>query len=196
MDHLIACAADLFLTNGYHKVSLDRIAREARVAVRTIYLKFGGKAGLFGAVVRTHRAELFAAMPHIMEPGERELSDVLVSFAQHYLALVTSERSLALLRLVIAEAPRAPDVCLSFMHSGPETIVALLTDFFSHPQVLCQLRSDLSPEHLARHLISCLLGDHLSRLLSYPTPGREAGLTPDIHTALTLFLKGARRYLP
>jgi TetR/AcrR family transcriptional repressor of mexJK operon len=56
LDQLIACAADLFLKNGYHKVSLSLIAREARVAVRTIYLKFGGKAGLFAAVVHAHRA--------------------------------------------------------------------------------------------------------------------------------------------
>ena len=47
MENLLHTAGCLFLEKGYGKVSLEMIAREAHVAVRTIYVKFGGKAGLF-----------------------------------------------------------------------------------------------------------------------------------------------------
>jgi TetR/AcrR family transcriptional repressor of mexJK operon len=131
-----------------------------------------------------------------MELGGRELRDVLFNFAERHLALVTSQRSLALLRLVIAEAPFAPDVCRSFMQSGPETTVLLLTGFLSQPEVSRQLRSDVSPEHLARHFINCLMGNHLSRLLLYPACDEGAALPSDIDAVLTLFLDGSRRRLP
>jgi TetR/AcrR family transcriptional repressor of mexJK operon len=48
---LLQVAARLFLKNGYTKTSLESIARAAHVAVRTIYVKFGGKAGLLDAVL-------------------------------------------------------------------------------------------------------------------------------------------------
>ena len=42
-QELLQVAATLFLKNGYTKTSLESIARAAHVAVRTIYVKFGGK---------------------------------------------------------------------------------------------------------------------------------------------------------
>ena len=47
---LLHTAKRLFLEKGYSKVSLEMIAREAHVAVRTIYVKFGGKAGLLSLI--------------------------------------------------------------------------------------------------------------------------------------------------
>ena len=55
LQELVAIAGELFLEKGYSKVSLDMIARRARVAVRTIYVKFGGKSGLFREVLLSAR---------------------------------------------------------------------------------------------------------------------------------------------
>ena len=62
-QNLLETAGCLFLRKGYGKVSLEMIAREAHVAVRTIYVKFGGKSGLFNAVIEQRRAAYFATMP-------------------------------------------------------------------------------------------------------------------------------------
>ena len=51
-DRLLDTAFSLFLEYGYGNLSLETIARDARVSMRTIYSQFGGKAGLFGAVIR------------------------------------------------------------------------------------------------------------------------------------------------
>jgi TetR/AcrR family transcriptional repressor of mexJK operon len=192
MDCLVACAGDLFLKHGYHKVSLSLIAREARVAVRTIYLKFGGKAGLFHAVVRSQREALLGDIVP-MAPGTSDLREVLFDFALRYLRLVTSERSVAIQRLVIAEAPNAPEVSRSFMQAGPEPTLAMLSQFFSQADVRSQLRSDFSAEEMARYLMTCLLGDH-SYLLCYSGSPRTGEVS---HTAtraaLGLFLDGCRK---
>jgi hypothetical protein len=62
MQDLLDVAARLFLANGYTRTSLESIARAARVAVRTIYVKFGGKAGLLDAVL-VAQARPFFRMP-------------------------------------------------------------------------------------------------------------------------------------
>jgi AcrR family transcriptional regulator len=49
--HMLASAGVLFRAHGYAAVSMPVIAREADVAVETIYRGFGSKAGLFKAVV-------------------------------------------------------------------------------------------------------------------------------------------------
>src|SRR4051812_25167327 len=65
MQNLVATAGQLFLSKGYGNVSLEMIAREAHVAVRTIYVKFGGKAGLFNAVIVANRSRFFSDMSQI-----------------------------------------------------------------------------------------------------------------------------------
>ncbi|WP_219837446.1 helix-turn-helix domain-containing protein [Paenibacillus sp. R14(2021)] len=52
---LLHLAAALFAERGYGKVSLEMIAREAHVAVRTIYVKFGGMAGILKAIIEDER---------------------------------------------------------------------------------------------------------------------------------------------
>lgn len=48
---ILATAGALFRERGYAGVSMPGIAREAGVAVETIYRAFGSKAGLFSAVI-------------------------------------------------------------------------------------------------------------------------------------------------
>ena len=69
MHDLIHTAGQLFLKHGYRNVSLEMLAREAHVAVRTIYVKFGGKAGLLNAVLVANRERFFNT--HDMEQDQR-----------------------------------------------------------------------------------------------------------------------------
>src|SRR4051794_2571857 len=48
---LLATAFELFITHGYADVTLAMVAQEAHVAVRTIYVKFGGKEELLRAII-------------------------------------------------------------------------------------------------------------------------------------------------
>jgi TetR/AcrR family transcriptional repressor of mexJK operon len=190
--YLLDCAAVLFIDLGYHKVSLATIAREARVAVRTIYVKFGGKAGLFNAVLQAHRDRLFMDLPPL-DAGGRALDAILGDFARHFLRCMTSERALALQRRVIADALDDPSLSPGFMQAGVEPVLLLLAEFFSRPDVACQLRTDLPPKRLARHFLSCLMGDHLCWLLeasAYHAPDRAEAAVGD---AVRLFLDGCRQ---
>ena len=47
----MAAATELFLADGYVTTTLEAVARRARVAARTVYVRFGTKAALFKRVV-------------------------------------------------------------------------------------------------------------------------------------------------
>jgi AcrR family transcriptional regulator len=50
-QRIVAGATELFLADGYVATTLEAVARHARVAARTVYVRFGTKAALFKRVV-------------------------------------------------------------------------------------------------------------------------------------------------
>jgi AcrR family transcriptional regulator len=67
---VVAAARELFADAGFHRVSLDEIARRADVARATVYHQFGSKLGVLGAVVEDYeqRAGL-ATLAELVETG-------------------------------------------------------------------------------------------------------------------------------
>lgn len=188
---LMEAAIDLFLEHGYAGVSLKAIARRARVAVRTIYVKFGGKAGLFSRAMVYERERMQGSEP-ALEADWRPMPEVLREFGRRYHARVFSPRADALLRVVIGEASRHPDLALAFFNAGPAVTRASLVRYFSRPDIRASLRGDLSPDKLAAYLLSCLCGDQFGRV----TPGMPREPAPDererqLERALALFLSAA-----
>ena len=69
-ERVVGAARRLFAEAGFHRVSLDEIARRADVARATVYHQFGSKLGVLGAVVEDYeqRAGL-AALAELVESG-------------------------------------------------------------------------------------------------------------------------------
>lgn len=164
---LLHTAAKLFLEKGYSKVSLEMIAREAHVAVRTIYVKFGGKAGLLNAVITNGRAHFFAGMTD-MEADPRPFRAVMDDFALRFLELVTAPAFVSLHRMVVAEARTTPELAETFYQAGPLRTREELTRFFARPDIRAQLRPEVPLETLTVHVIACIMGDTMVRML-FPT---------------------------
>ncbi len=163
MQDLIDAAARLFLTNGYTRTSLEAIARAARVAVRTIYVKFGGKAGLLDAVLLSRRDEFF----HIndMEQDLRPFREVVDDFARRFFDLLCQDQLIAMQRVVIAEAGDNPELAHTYYDAGPRLTRAMLERFFARPDVRAQLRTDLPFEQLPAILLSAISGDAMQRFV-------------------------------
>lgn len=191
LQNLLNTAAQLFLEKGYGKVSLEMIAREAHVAVRTIYVKFGGKAGLLNAVIAEGRARFFGGMLN-METDTRSIEEILTDFSLRFVELVSLPSFCSLHRMVIAEAGSTPELAQTFYQAGPKQTREQLARFFGRADIKAQIRSELPPELLAVHLLNCLLGDQTTRLLFEPeVPRTEAENLAHVQQAITLFLHGA-----
>jgi AcrR family transcriptional regulator len=191
MHDLIETAGRLFLENGYTKVSLEAIARQAHVAVRTIYVKFGGKAGLLNAVMASRRETLFRIADMRSDP--RPLKDIVDDFARHFLDLLRAPEAIAMQRVVIAEAPRNPELAETFFEAGPKLTQDLLDAFFARPDIRAQLRADLPFEQLPTLLMNCIAGDQTSRFL-FPqaVQSREESLR-ELDARLAVFYRGILR---
>ena len=190
LQNLLDTAAHLFLEKGYGKVSLEMIAREAHVAVRTIYVKFGGKAGLLNAVIAAGRARFFGGVFN-METDMRPIEDILSDFSVRFVELLSLPSFCSLHRMVIAEASTTPELAQTFYQAGPKQTREQLAVFFSRPDVKAQIRSELTPELLAVHLLNCLLGDQTTRLLFEPAvPRTPAENLAHVKEAISLFLHG------
>ncbi|CDG81760.1 TetR/AcrR family transcriptional regulator [Janthinobacterium agaricidamnosum] len=190
LEHLLDTAGCLFLQHGYGKVSLESIAREAHVAVRTIYVKFGGKAGLFNAVVERRRSAYFSTMT-AMDADRRPMQEILGDFALRFVRLINKPEAVRLNRMVVAEAEASPELALTFHKVGPGQTRELLIRFFSRPAIRSHFREQVPVDMLALHLINCLMGDQMSRLLFPSThmPSDQESRR-NAEQGLDLFFKG------
>lgn len=106
-DAILDAAADLFLESGYDRTSLARVAERAGVSRATLFKQFPTKAELFEATV------LAAGGTPDAEPVDPPAGDFvggLVHLGRAYADLLDRPRMAGLMRTIIAESPRFPEL--------------------------------------------------------------------------------------
>jgi len=114
-QRVMEVATDLFVTHGYAATSLVDIARGAGVATRTLYQHFGDKEAMFRDVIFA-RDEGYAIEPPKVEPGDTVRS-ALLRAGQYAYDVTFREKSIGLMRLMIAESTRFPEFMTSVANS-------------------------------------------------------------------------------
>jgi AcrR family transcriptional regulator len=149
--HLFAVATAEFLAHGYGGASLARIARTARISAKTIYARYAGKEALLMAVVHRlvgeSRTDVEEALGRPDAAPEEVLTAVALRIAEHW----TSPLELGLYRLVIADAPRFPELARTYL-TGVARHRALLADYLdrlSRRSILAIDDTDLAVAHFA-----------------------------------------------
>ncbi|MFZ2312937.1 MAG: TetR/AcrR family transcriptional regulator [Methylobacter sp.] len=191
-DRLLDTAFSLFLENGYGNLSLETIAREARVSMRTIYSQFGGKAGLFGAVIR-RCSDQFATSLSEEQVKERSPEEALTSFAKQFLHSITRPDVVRIRAILIGESLRFPDLATQFYEQGPQRTLDYLTQFFARQQQAGYFAA-MDPHFLADQFLSALRSERFQKLQLglEPTPD-EAEIDAWVRKAIDLFLHGSLR---
>jgi TetR/AcrR family transcriptional repressor of mexJK operon len=155
------------------------------VAVRTIYVKFGGKSGLFKAVLIANRDKFIS--PQQMQTDTRPLRVIIGEYSEHFLTMITEPAALEVQRMVIAESKTDPELGNSFFDAGPRQSREMLAQFFARPDIRAQLRDDLPFELLPSFLLNCILGDQFSRFLFDPAAEPQAEIDARLRQRLELF---------
>lgn len=109
MAVLLDVAASEFLDHGFSAANLDRIAAASHVSKATIHRHFTDKTGLYRQVVWHLGCSLWSSGPPPIREG-RTLEQALADLARWTLDRHLQPRNLALIALLVVEAPLLPDL--------------------------------------------------------------------------------------
>lgn len=114
---ILDAATDLFLKVGYEQTSIDAILLQSGGSKSTLYAYFPTKEDLFRSVIDNvvDNGDLGTALD--VSANARM---VLTEFAVSRQRVVLSQRHRAVLRLVIAERERFPDLAEIYWERGPQ----------------------------------------------------------------------------
>jgi len=118
LARLLDTAARLFLEHGYEAVSVEEIAKQAGVAKRFIYARYGNKADLFVATFeRTFPRQFHNAMQAI-EPSRYGAEHGLYELGRKFLEIAIQPEAITLHRLFVSAAPLFPDIARRFVEKN------------------------------------------------------------------------------
>ncbi|MGM7670661.1 TetR/AcrR family transcriptional regulator [Microbacterium sp. A93] len=123
---ILAAAARPFLENGYDRTSLAEIARQAGVSKATLFKQFPTKAELFEATVLAA-----GSMPGTepVAPDPDDFLGGLVILGKAYVRLLDRSGMADLMRIVISESPRFPELRERTFDFGTLPVLTALKDF-------------------------------------------------------------------
>ncbi len=189
-DRIREAARRVFMREGYG-ASMDLVAAEAGVSKQTVYAHFGSKEGLFRAIVEASSEEFLTVLVERERIGECP-AKTLTELAHRFLSLVLSPQALALHRMLVAEAPRFPDLARAVYSAGPARAARRLAAFLEDQDQRGALAVP-DPVLAAEQFFGALIGQvHLRALLGVAEPSH-----PEIERvasyAVESFLRAHRR---
>jgi len=110
-QEIIEAAFTEFSRNGYSTTTLDQIAERAGVTKGTIYVYFESKEHLFISMVREFTKPTMETVHDMFKTHDGSTADLLrAQFSFIYEHLVEDRRRREVVRMLIAEAPRFPEL--------------------------------------------------------------------------------------
>jgi TetR/AcrR family transcriptional regulator, mexJK operon transcriptional repressor len=186
-ERIVRLAAPLFLKKGYDNVSIDEIIGVVGGSKATIYAWFGGKEGLFEAVVRQECRDVTMAI-HVDAAGSLEAQ--LTEIGQSFLAMVLSPPILEFHRLMVSIGRTFPEVGRLFYETGPASAYQIVATWIAKQQKEGRIIEE-DPYRLAVLFLDMLIGEHqLSWLTAVPRAARRDKVNETVQIAVKVFLRG------
>jgi TetR/AcrR family transcriptional regulator, mexJK operon transcriptional repressor len=168
-ERIRAAARRLFLAQGYVATSTDAILAEAGVSSKeTLYRHYESKEELFVDVLRSMSLDQpqFSATVAAL-PAPRDLAalrEALTMMAGEILGLMTQPEYMALVRIMIAEAPRFPHLGPLFFASVPQRGLGIISGLLreAHERGII---ADINVEVATRVLMGGLLTYVVPRMM-------------------------------
>src|SRR6202051_3461567 len=110
-QEILKAAFTEFSRQGYAQTTLDRIAECAGVTKGTIYVYFENKEHLFISMVREITKTTFDTVHGMLESHQGSTADLLrTQFSFMYQHILEDHRRREVVRMLIADAPRFPEL--------------------------------------------------------------------------------------
>lgn len=129
-EQILQGAMKVFLASGYAGTSMDRVAEAAGVSKQTIYSYFQDKESLFRSLIEGETLARFEAIFQL-EPQHIDPETLLRRLAQIYFTqVVDNSQYVPLLRIVIGESERFPELAKLFTQTVAQRGKKLLAEYF------------------------------------------------------------------
>ncbi|GAA5005409.1 TetR/AcrR family transcriptional regulator [Acinetobacter puyangensis] len=187
LKNLTHSATELFLEHGYDATSMDMLINRVGGSRRNIYERFGGKEGLFVAVI-SEECKTLAAPLEALVLSNQCVKQTLQNFAEEILHIIQQPRTLELHRLMIAEGKRFPHLSQAIWAAGQDNAKLILEHWIEQQQALGTLSSNFSASLLAQSFIQLVVPPiQMQMLIGGTTISVEQNLDI-IHHAVDFFL--------
>lgn len=125
---LIDAARRIFSEHGYRGTTLKKLIEQAGGSRRMIYRSFGGKPGLFRAVITEIGERMEIASP----PSESSDPDAFLSdFGRRLLTLWYSEDGRRINRVLLSEASESRELMRAWFEAGPKPALQMLVEYLA-----------------------------------------------------------------
>jgi AcrR family transcriptional regulator len=188
-QQIIEAALKVFSTKGFHKATNKDIAQAAGgISPGLIYWYFKDKEDLFLSIIR-ERAAIFQLADHPERLMELPPREGLALIGRTYLSIFKVPGNVAILRMLIGEAVRFPQVAEMFYKQAARRFLGLLSQYLQHQADLGRLRPH-NAQIAARSFLGMFVVNIVTRELMRDP---EMLATPDellVATVLDIFLTG------
>ncbi|MET7737205.1 helix-turn-helix domain-containing protein [Streptomyces sp. NPDC005402] len=174
-------AAVCFARNGFHATSMQDVLKEADLSAGAVYRYFSGKEELIGAIVGEVLAQVHEGFEEAARSSPPPPPDVLVaSVLSRVLATkesLTVDGRPAFPRLVVqvwTETLRNEELA-TVLREGYGAVRETWTRIAGAYQDAGTMRSDVSPEYVARTMMAAAMGFLAQQALFGPTPTEVLG---------------------
>lgn len=127
-EAFLKAAREVFLEHGYEQASMAEIVKRAGGSLSTLYAQFGGKRGLFEAMIDRRVFDLTAQM-QVELAAHAPLREGLHRIGLTFLAKVMEPESLDVLRLMAGQAKKFPEMAGGYGRQGIDRVRAALADY-------------------------------------------------------------------
>jgi AcrR family transcriptional regulator len=165
-EHIRAAAQELFLAQGFERTTMDAITAAAGVSKQTLYHYYPSKEQLFADVLHAlalNRVWVDVPAEEIEPAGaSREgLERVLLQIAQSLATSLTDPTYVALVRVMIAEVARFPQLAEAFWNAVPmrgQTVLGGLLERASARGLVSVRHPELAVRLYVGSLLTYMLG--------------------------------------
>ena len=159
---ILASAKNLFFTEGFDRVSVERLSKDAGVSKSTLYKYFGDMPGVLKAIAETEADQFdFSVGPD--EQTAKDLEERLVDLGARLLEEIDAPGKVQFDRLVHEQArhhPKLAEVYYMALYQRTQDHLSALIELGQQKGLF---RNDASPDLLADQLLSMWLGLNRTR---------------------------------
>ena len=187
-EAMLDAAQVCFLESGYTSTSVDEVASRAGVSKATIYAHFNSKDDLFNAIICRRCDDQAEGLSSLALPQGNDARTLLTTIAQRLLTLFLSPEVMGIYRMVIAEAPRHPELARIWYDAGPMRGKARLVELFEQMKARGLLAYDDAPR-VVDMFVGTLRGECFHRDLINLPPNPIFSPDTTVAAAVDLMLK-------